>query len=238
MRPAFDRSVAARDSSALLEHRLEASSILLQLYSAFRQHRVRPGLRLWLQGGLYSTLEVVADADEALCSIVRGRGGAEGGFGGEESTTAAAAAAAAAAGGGGSSSSSSSDGATPEGASSSISLVADDDAAAASVAACLAAIEATSPGSDLHVQLAARAVAVARRRLLTAQQQQRNCSGGDGGGATEEEAAAALAAAELRCAHAHVLRYGGGWVGEDLERLVGLSEQLGLSWLHGEAASA
>jgi hypothetical protein len=84
-------------------------------------------------------------------------------------------------------------------------------AAAASVGAWLAPVAEASPGSDLHVQLAARAAAAARRRA------------GEGWGAPGD-----TAAAQLACARAHVARYGGGLEPEAALRLVALSEQLAL----------
>jgi hypothetical protein len=171
LRAAFDRALASGDAAGLAEARLEASAVLLQLYGELRAHRVRPALRLWLQAGLYSTLELVADADEAILAGLTGQTGAA---------------------------------AAVEG-------VGDAEAAAASVAACLGAIEAASPGSDLHIQLAARWAAAARRMA---------------------EAELAAEAAQ-RCQSAHVVRYGAGLVGGEFGmRLLQISERLSLSWLH------
>ena len=47
MRPAFDQALAARDSVALEEARLEATADLATLYGDLR--RVRPLTRLWIQ---------------------------------------------------------------------------------------------------------------------------------------------------------------------------------------------
>lgn len=163
MWPGFDAALRTRDAPALRDARLEAASNLLTLYGDLRAARVRPSARQWLLAGLYSTLELVADADEALAE--------------------------------------------------------DLEAAVASVNAALAVVEAASPGSDLHVQLAARAAGAARRVAAAA---------AAGGGGPE---AAAAAEAAARCERAHVLRYGPGLAPDALQRLVALSEQLGLSWL-------
>lgn len=113
----------------------------------------------------------------------------------------------------------------------------DDEAAAASLGACLSAIKAVSPGSDLHVQLAARTYSLARQRQLVGQDGQGG--GEDGGGVGwEQEAsrggggrgAVAVADAERRCEYAHVMRYGRGLLADEdqWQRLVDLSTSLAL----------
>jgi hypothetical protein len=88
-------SAVGRDLEVVRGARLEAASLLLTLYGEFRRFRVRPALRLWCLAGLSGTLEMVADADEAL----RGADGSGGGWvdvpGSEEGEEAAAASVAA-----------------------------------------------------------------------------------------------------------------------------------------------
>ncbi|KAI8466324.1 MAG: hypothetical protein J3K34DRAFT_485005 [Monoraphidium minutum] len=207
MRPAFERALAARDAAALLEARLEAGAVLLQLYGEFRANLVRPTVRTWHQAGLHSTLEMAADADAVLATLAAGEAGDSGsGDGG----TGAPVAAQEAGGGGG------------------VALAAAEEAEAASLGTCLSAVETVSPGSDLHVQLAARAAALARRRLARLA---RSVRGGGGGAVEAAEAAAAAAAA--RCERAHVLRYGDGVVAAEGPRLLALSEELSLQGLAG-----
>lgn len=188
-RPAFEAALKARDAAALRDARREAAADLATLYAELRGALVRPKPRLWLQASLYSTLELIADADEALCGGgVGGVGGGRGGGGG---------------GGGGSD---------------------DAEAAVASAAAALNAVEAVSPGSDLHVQLAARHAAAAR--LL------RDLVGRNSGGSGNSVHEAAAEQAERRCAAAHALRYGAcGLPAETMERLIALSLSLGLGWM-------
>lgn len=58
VRPAFEAAVRSRDAAALRDARLEAAAALVQLYGELRRCLVRPAARLWVQAGLYDTLEV------------------------------------------------------------------------------------------------------------------------------------------------------------------------------------
>lgn len=168
------------------------------------QNLVRPATRLWHQASLYQTLEMAADADAALAALAERRGSGSSGTGGSGGGSDAGE------GGGG--------GELPPGDT--------EESEAASVAACLTAIEAVSPGSDLHTQLAARALRLARRRRAA-------LAAGDGAAeaAAAADADAAVSGAERRCVRAHELRYGPGLVASEGPRLMALSEELALQGL-------
>ena len=174
------------------------------------QHLVRPGVRLWHQASLFQTLEMAADADAALAALAER---------GATTTTTSSSSSSSSSSGSGAAASSGSTTTSGSGAEQGGLEPSDaEEAETASVGACLAAIEAVSPGSDLHAQLAARARRLAARRRA-------RCAPGS---AEAGEAEAAAQEAERRCVRAQVLRYGAGLVEAEAPRLFALSEELAL----------